>query len=66
MAINSNITLTLQDFEDELFWKVIHVLLQAVFPTLKVFNCCDSNIPAMDTISNLSNRAKDAILMSVK
>ncbi len=65
VAMNSQMTLSLQDIEDEVFWKAIHVLLHAVFPALKALQYCDSNTSSMDKIYHLSKTAEDVILTSV-
>ncbi len=65
MAINSKVTLAVQEIEDEVFWKAIYVLLHKVFPALKALHYCDSNTPSMDKIHHLAKRAEDAILKLV-
>ncbi len=64
VAHNSRVALSIQDIEDEKFWKAIYCLLRAVFPALKALRYCDANFPAMDKIFYLANRASDAILKS--
>ncbi len=66
MPVNNKVLLTIQDIENEVFWKAIHILLQAVFPALKALCYCDSNVPTMDKIYHLVKRAGDATLQSTK
>ncbi len=63
-AHNSRVALSIQDIEDQKFWKAIYYLLRAVFPSLKALRYCDADSPAMDKIFNLTHRANDAILKS--
>ncbi len=39
-----------RDIEENNFWKQIHVLLCALFSSLKVLRLCDTNFPGMDKI----------------
>ncbi len=64
VAHNSRVALSIQDIEDEKFWKAIYCLLRAVFPALKALCYCDANFPAMDKVFYLAYRANDAILKS--
>ncbi len=54
--------LSIQNIEDEKFWKAIYCLLRAVFYGLKAPQYCDTNYSAMDKIYYLTHRANDAIL----
>ncbi len=50
VAKNARVVLTVEDIEDEVFWKSIFCSLKAVIPALKALRYCDSNVPAMDKI----------------
>ncbi len=58
----SSVALSIQDIEDEKFWKAIYCLLRAVFPALKALGYFDINYPAMYKIYYLAHRDNDAIL----
>ncbi len=64
VAHNSRVALSIQNIEDEKFWKAIYCLLRAVFYALKALRYCDANFPAMDKIYYPASRANDAILKS--
>ncbi len=64
VLVNNEVMLAIQDIKDEVFWKVISVLLQAVFPLLKELHYSDVNVPAIDKIFHLVKMAEDAILSS--
>ncbi len=50
-----------QDLNDDNFWKCMYILLCAVFPALRALRYCNSNMPCMDKIYNLSHRTTVAI-----
>ncbi len=52
VAHNSRVSLSIQDIEDEMFWKA------------QALNYCDANYPAMDKTYFPAHRANDAILKS--
>ncbi len=64
VAHNSRVALSIQDIEEEKFWKAIYCLLRAVSLALKALCYCDTNYPAMDKIHYLVHRANDVILKS--
>ncbi len=61
VAHYSSVILSIQDIEDEKFWKAIYCLLRAVFPALNDLLYWYSKYPAMDKIYYLAHRANDAI-----
>ncbi len=61
LSKNDRVAAAIANIEDEVFWKAIYCLLQAVFPALKALRYCDSDIPAMDKIYFLVKQADDAL-----
>ena len=43
------------DIQEAKFWKYLYILLQSVFPALKLLCYCDANKPSMDKIYFLSH-----------
>ncbi len=52
---------SVQDMNDENFWKCMYILLCVVFPALRALWYCNSNTPCMDKIYYLSHRTTVAI-----
>ncbi len=64
VAHNSWVALSIQDIEDEIFWKAMYCLLRAVFPALKVLCNYDAINPAIDKIYYHAQSPNNAILKS--
>jgi hypothetical protein len=49
------------DITDPKFFKVLYILLRAVFPAIRVLRYCDKGEPCMDKLYYLTYRATDAL-----
>ena len=58
---NSCVRACVVDIEDKVFWKIIYVLLCAVYPAIIFLLYCDSNTPTMENIYTLAQFTMDAI-----
>ncbi len=66
LSHNARTAICVQDVGNPVFWKALYYLLQAVFPTLQALCLCDANVPVMDKIRYLANRAEEALIKSVE
>ena len=51
----------IMDINDPKFFKALDILLQAVYPAIRVLRYCDKGEPCMDKLYYLTYRATDAI-----
>ena len=63
--LNESARMAVMDIQEPKFWKCLYILLQSVFPALKLLRYCDANKPSMDKIIFLSHRTTQAINKSL-
>ena len=58
---NNFVMLAVHDVKSKSFWRAVYILLQCVFPALRLLRYSDSNIPVMDKLYYLSHRVTVAL-----
>lgn len=63
-AHDARVALAMKDIENSQFWRAIHRLLRAAFPTRHALKYYDANIPSIDKINYLMKKVDNAFLSS--
>ena len=56
LNLNDRVKSNVMDTKNKTFWKALYTLFKSVYPSIRDFCYCKSNVPAMDNIYHLSNR----------